>query len=105
MDSVIGFPRRGIHQEIYPMESSIQLLNSWGQDESRMYQYIKLSMYLHCGCCDNYALIAVSTIRNSRDVAKEKITRFFLLVKPAFYSTASLKFPNVFVSVCNWSWW
>ena len=62
------------------MESSIQLLNNWGLDENRiLYQNIKLSMYLHCGCCDNYALIAVSTIHNSRDgVAKEKISRFFI---------------------------
>ena len=36
VDSAIGFPRRGIHQEIYPMESSIQLLNNWGLDESRI---------------------------------------------------------------------
>ena len=73
------FPRRGIHQDIYLMESSIQLLNNWGLDESRikLYQYIKVSMYLHCGCCDNYALIAVSTIHNSRGVAKEKTSRLF----------------------------
>ena len=36
VDSAIGFLRRGIHQEIYRMESSIQLLNNWGLDESRI---------------------------------------------------------------------
>ena len=72
--------------------SSFWTTGAWMRVE--LYQYIKVSMYLYCGCCDNYALITFSTTCNSRDVAKEKITRFFLISQASFLLNCTSKIPR-----------